>query len=158
MQATHESSFSAAAVAGPGAASAHLGTAGKAAAQAEKAAAKAANKAAKELLAAEIEAKQKVLKLLKKMSGTNDPGQKAVLQRKIDKYLAATGQIDEAAGPAAGNAAAAVAAAAVARISGGKAAKLAAAASAKPYPKHQPLAGITSVMSNTPAEQVGRLV
>lgn len=119
---------------------------------------KAASKAAKELLALQIEAKEKVLKLLKHMAATQDPAKKAMLQHKIDKCMAvakAAGASSTKAGTgsAAGSAAAAMAgpmsAPAAAAAAGTK------AAHSKAQHKPQPLAGITLVLANTPAEQVG---
>lgn len=124
-----------------GVASAHL-------TPSDKAAAKAAKKAAKQLLAAQIEAKQKLLKLLQKLSEQKDPAKKAVLQQKIDKLLPAAGSNGHANGS--------TASAAVASATVGKAAGMVAGSTSQLQVKRPVLAGISSVMANTPAEQARR--
>ncbi|WIA35122.1 hypothetical protein OEZ86_003603 [Tetradesmus obliquus] len=108
----------------------------------------AASKAARQLLALQIEAKEKAVKLMKKLAARNDPAKKAVLQQKLDKLLS------KAAPPSA----AAVAAAAPGGGIGSAAAAAGTASAVPAMRKHrpQPLAGITSVLANTPAEQARR--
>jgi hypothetical protein len=117
-----------------GVASAHHATA--------TAAAPASNQAAKQLLALQIEAKEKAVKLMKKVAAQTDPVKKALLQQKLDKLLSQ-------AAPAAATAAAGGTAASP---SGGVSS--AAVAGVRKQHRPQPLAGITSVLANTPAEQV----
>jgi hypothetical protein len=104
------------------------------------AASPSSSQAAKQLLALQIEAKEKAVKLMKKLAAQKDPAKKALLQQKLDKLLS---QAAPAAAAAAGTAAS---------PSGG--ASSAAAAGVCKQHRPQPLAGITSVLANTPAEQV----
>lgn len=106
---------------------------------------KLAKKAAKEALAAQIQAKQTLLKLLKRLEGQTDPAKKALLRRKINKLLADGGQTAKSREPS------------DTTPDGLYATTQAAASSSVRKPsisKHPPLAGITSLMANTPAEQV----
>jgi hypothetical protein len=116
--------------------------AGVASAHHATATAAASNQAAKQLLALQIEAKEKAVKLMKKLAAQADPAKKALLQQKLDRLLSQ-------AAPAAATAAAGGTAASP---SGGVSS--AAAAGVRKQHRPQPLAGITSVLANTPAEQV----
>lgn len=114
-----------------------------------KTSAKAAKRAAREFLAAQIEAKQQLLKMLQKLHKQRDPAKKALLQCKVDKLLAAAGN-GQSEGQVAASTAVSIPTAAAA-AAGGKS-----AAAIKPSSKQQPLAGITAMIANTPAEQARR--
>jgi hypothetical protein len=91
------------------------------------------------VLALQIEAKEKAVKLMKKLAAQTDPARKAMLQQKLDKLLSQAAPVAAAAG--------ATAASPIGVASS-------AAAGVRKQHRPQPLAGITSVLANTPAEQV----
>jgi hypothetical protein len=126
-----------------GVASAHHATAAAAAATSSP----AASKAAKQLLALQIEAQEKAVKLMKKLAAQNDPAKRALLQMKLEKLMSKAAIQPAAAAANSGASSFQTAAAAAGAAS---------AALAVRKQRPQPLAGITSVLANTPAEQVRR--
>eukprot|EP00775_Hariotina_reticulata_P003257 gene3257-3535_t len=107
----------------------------------------AAKQTAKDQLEAQIAARQKLLKLLRKKAAANDAAVKAKLQLRINQLQAQTG-LQPAATPLVPTTAAAV--------QSTKRLGQAMSSSPKQHKQQQPLAGITGVLANTPVEQARR--